>query len=996
MTFISHAQNFEDVRLWRAFSDIKEGRYLDIGTQGPVRDSVSLAFYERGWRGVHVEPTPAYAAAMRLARPDETVIEAAVSKAPGPIQLFEIPETGLSTGVAEIAQRHRAAGWEHQVITVPTVTLAGLFDLMGAAPIHWLKIDVEGMEADVLESWGNHPARPIALVIEATAPNTQIKTHEAWYDSILSRGYRDVLFDGLSRYFIHEKHAERGAALALSPNVFDSFHVESTHFSAGGIAAENSATIDAVRQHAEVDRIETLASALAQAEVEHRDHVAALRQQAEAERTDALNAALAQAEARRLAEIAELQKHAEINRKETLASALAQAEVEHRDHVAALRQQAEAERTDALTAELAQAEARRLAEIAELQKYAEINRKETLAAALAQAEARHRDHVAALRQQAEMELAEALNAEVVKASAVLDATRTALEAQIAASAKALLEMQQSLAARQQESRVLAREAGRLEGTLAAQADAIAVRVRDAEAARRDLVMRLTRSEHALEDSRIRVSDLREKVQALSGEHALSLMGANASLEATEVRAARLSEHLAGIKQHLLESKAGRELAEQQRDEALRENAAQAAAHAAELERLHAHIAMADRHLSESKAGRELAEQQRDEALRERIAQTAYHAAELERLKAHIATNSLLFGESEAARELAERQRDEALQERTAQAASHPAEIKRLNDHIAWREGQLAQVLRLLNLEPDPLAGWPRRVATLLARAVGRRSEGIAAAHAAEMQAWRASLALTPDLALDRTAFSFAVERHMPDLDRVWKDLDMSIGQGSVTSVPQLLALHDVEFIRTAYEVVLGRAPDPEGGAYYRNRLRSGVHKLEILSQLRRSPEGRLFTPGVAGFDRAVRQYRLSNLPLLGPLLAIFIRGERNTRTAVALRRMEQAVMAELTGRVQASALPGELKSALEWMDARIGRVIEIAEELQPRVEEMRSALERIETNVEQRIASGDVPIGEGNLTQGNRSMLARKSHGSIAMAAFVDQSCCRGIGAYRV
>lgn len=58
MTIISYAQNFEDVRLWRAFSDVTAGRYLDIGTQDPVQDSVSLAFYERGWRGVHVEPTP--------------------------------------------------------------------------------------------------------------------------------------------------------------------------------------------------------------------------------------------------------------------------------------------------------------------------------------------------------------------------------------------------------------------------------------------------------------------------------------------------------------------------------------------------------------------------------------------------------------------------------------------------------------------------------------------------------------------------------------------------------------------------------------------------------------------------------------------------------------------------------------------------------------------------------------------------------------------------
>ena len=61
MTFVSYAQNFEDVILWRALKHVKEGFYVDIGAQDPVINSVSLAFYEHGWRGVHVEPHSGYA-----------------------------------------------------------------------------------------------------------------------------------------------------------------------------------------------------------------------------------------------------------------------------------------------------------------------------------------------------------------------------------------------------------------------------------------------------------------------------------------------------------------------------------------------------------------------------------------------------------------------------------------------------------------------------------------------------------------------------------------------------------------------------------------------------------------------------------------------------------------------------------------------------------------------------------------------------------------------
>ena len=89
---------------------ITSGFYVDIGAGDPFVDSVSLAFYERGWRGIHVEPLPDCAAKLRQARPDDGVIEAAISKEPGTLIFFDVSSwTELSTGDSRLAEMPRQA-----------------------------------------------------------------------------------------------------------------------------------------------------------------------------------------------------------------------------------------------------------------------------------------------------------------------------------------------------------------------------------------------------------------------------------------------------------------------------------------------------------------------------------------------------------------------------------------------------------------------------------------------------------------------------------------------------------------------------------------------------------------------------------------------------------------------------------------------------------------------------------------------------------------------
>lgn len=223
MTLVSYAQNFEDVILWRALKHVAQGCYIDIGANDPVVDSVSLAFYERGWRGVHVEPMPEYAIKLRAARLDETVIEAAIGEGSKPTELFSFAGTGLTTSLPRNAAQHRVAGHSDTALLVPTRSLASVFDEIGPRAIHWLKIDVEGMERDVLASWNNNPARPWIVIIESTLPNSPVENVEDFESLILARGYGMVYFDGLNRFYLHQDHANIRPAFGPGPNYFDHF-----------------------------------------------------------------------------------------------------------------------------------------------------------------------------------------------------------------------------------------------------------------------------------------------------------------------------------------------------------------------------------------------------------------------------------------------------------------------------------------------------------------------------------------------------------------------------------------------------------------------------------------------------------------------------------------------------------------------------------------------------------------------------------------------------
>jgi FkbM family methyltransferase len=226
MGFLSYAQNFEDVMLWRALGHVPNGVYVDVGAQHPRIDSVSRAFYERGWRGVHVEPVPAFAQLLREDRPDETVLQVALGEREGVLDLNVFADTGLSTAIAGYAERHQAErGYAVERIQTPVLTLKSALERLAGKDVHWLKIDVEGFEEQVLRGWDSARLRPWILVVEATVPNSTETDHDKWEHLVIAAGYRYVYFDGLNRFYIANEHPELAAAFSAPPNIFDAVEV---------------------------------------------------------------------------------------------------------------------------------------------------------------------------------------------------------------------------------------------------------------------------------------------------------------------------------------------------------------------------------------------------------------------------------------------------------------------------------------------------------------------------------------------------------------------------------------------------------------------------------------------------------------------------------------------------------------------------------------------------------------------------------------------------
>ena len=216
---LSYAQRFEDFHLWRALGDVPNGFYLDVGAGHPVYDNVSFAFYLAGWRGITVEPNPALAALGRAVRPRDHLHEGLCGATAGEATLYLQREFhGLSTTVAKHAEAAaKEVNHSAEAVILPMTTLAALCEQHAPPAFEFLKVDVEGAEADVLRGADFSRFRPKVIIVEAIKPLTLAPAWDEWEPLLARHGYSYVWDDELNRYYVAEEAHAVAPRLAEGP-----------------------------------------------------------------------------------------------------------------------------------------------------------------------------------------------------------------------------------------------------------------------------------------------------------------------------------------------------------------------------------------------------------------------------------------------------------------------------------------------------------------------------------------------------------------------------------------------------------------------------------------------------------------------------------------------------------------------------------------------------------------------------------------------------------
>ena len=230
MPFVSYAQNFEDVMLWRALQSVQNGFYIDVGACDPDVDSVTRSFYEIGWSGINIEPVTQWYERLQQKRPLDLNLQVAAGERNEQIQFYEIPNTGLSTSDRATALRHeRERGVAAIAHTVPVYTVTEICEQhCKDRTIHFMKIDVEGAEESVLKGIDFSRIRPWVILIESTIPNRPTEDFSRCSELLDAAGYHFVYFDGLNRFYLSPEHPELGDHFKVPPNVFDDFTLSGT------------------------------------------------------------------------------------------------------------------------------------------------------------------------------------------------------------------------------------------------------------------------------------------------------------------------------------------------------------------------------------------------------------------------------------------------------------------------------------------------------------------------------------------------------------------------------------------------------------------------------------------------------------------------------------------------------------------------------------------------------------------------------------------------
>lgn len=195
----SFSQYGEDLIIDSLLGLRNSGFYIDIGANEPTKINNTKRFYDRGWRGINIEPNPALFELLEKERTEDINLNIGIGSKCEQKKFYELSLNAHSTFNKRVAKQITSTSKLiiKNEYNVQVMTLNNIYrKYVKTNHVDFISIDTEGLEEEILlgNSWDIN--RPTIIIIEMG------EKHEWIYNFFVLNKYHPVCFNHVNAIFI--------------------------------------------------------------------------------------------------------------------------------------------------------------------------------------------------------------------------------------------------------------------------------------------------------------------------------------------------------------------------------------------------------------------------------------------------------------------------------------------------------------------------------------------------------------------------------------------------------------------------------------------------------------------------------------------------------------------------------------------------------------------------------------------------------------------------
>jgi FkbM family methyltransferase len=198
-----YSQNDEERTILKHFEGKPAGTFLDIGAFHPTKFSNTRALWERGFKGVYVEPSPSLHQAFLDAidgEPKMQLIPDCIGDKAGEVEFFDSGDWAVSTTDPTWVEKWKNSGATFTPIKVRMITVPMLLEVSIHKTFDFISLDTENTVKTILPLLDLNALKTSLICLEWNNQNRE------FFDSTLTaQGFNEIVGARTSENLIYAK-----------------------------------------------------------------------------------------------------------------------------------------------------------------------------------------------------------------------------------------------------------------------------------------------------------------------------------------------------------------------------------------------------------------------------------------------------------------------------------------------------------------------------------------------------------------------------------------------------------------------------------------------------------------------------------------------------------------------------------------------------------------------------------------------------------------------